>query len=368
MTNELFTKARSRLILDQPFFGTLCLRLKPVEDDKIDTGATDGKSLIYNPKWFAKLSESQRIGFLAHEVMHCVLMHHTRRQERHPTKWNVAADHAINLLLLQNNFILPDGGLHDPQYSNMSTEDIYNQLPEPPQGWDALGLDFGGCGGVLDHPDMDGSTQKQSAIETQETVAINQAAETAKAAGKLPGNMQVLIEAVNQAKVDWRAVLARFLRANNTSDYSWSRPNRRFIGQGLFLPSAHNPCLEEIAIAVDTSGSITDDELQQFTSETTAILHDLNPNKIHFLQFDTDVQDYTEYSREDLPLKITYQSRGGTCFSPVVDYINEKLPNVAALVYLTDLESNDFADQPSYPVLWVTTYAEEAPYGEIIKM
>ena len=369
MSIKEFTKARAKLVLDNPFFGTLCLRLKPVEWEQ-DTGATDGKHLFYNKAWFLKLTEQQRVGFLAHEVLHVVFMHHLRRQERHPKKWNVAADYAINVYLDDNGFILPQGGLLDHKYRNQTSEHIYNDLPEPPQGWDAIDVDFGGCGGVLDHPDMDGTAQKQSAIEAQETVAINQAAQAAKAAGKLPAGLESVIEALEQSKVDWRHVLARFLRSDSASDYSWNKPNRRFIGQGLFLPSMSIPCLDDIVIAVDTSGSISDEELQQFTSETTAILHDLNPNKIHFLQCDYDLQSAEELTRESLPLKVTYKGRGGTAVRPVFDYINEHVPNAAACVYLTDLEiyGSDFGDKPHYPVLWVTTRAEEAPYGEVVKI
>ena len=78
MANDLFTKARSSLVLNNPFFGTLCLRLAPKETEEVDTGATDGVSLLYNPKWFEKLKPLERVGFLAHEVMHVVLMHHIR--------------------------------------------------------------------------------------------------------------------------------------------------------------------------------------------------------------------------------------------------------------------------------------------------
>ena len=365
--NQSFVKARSRLILDNPFFGTLCLRLKPVERDDIDTGATDGKHLFYNPKWFGKLSDLERIGFLAHEVMHVVFMHHLRRQERHAEKWNVAADYVINLILADNKFILPSGGLYDEQYRDMTTEHVYSILPEPPGGF-AAELLKGGCGiDVLDHPDA-GTAESAGAIESQLTVAINQAAEAARAQGKLPGSMESIIEDIIKPKVDWRAVLARFLRANTNSDFSWIRPNRRFIWQGMYMPSMYNPCLEEIAIAVDTSGSVSDEELQMFTSETSAILQDLTPERVHFIQCDTQVHQDDEYTRESLPLKVKYQGRGGTSFSPVIDYINEKHPRVAALVYLTDLGSSDFGDQPPYPVLWVTTCKGEAPYGEIIEI
>lgn len=368
MSNDLFVQARSRLILDQPFFGTLCLRLRPVEREDMETGATDGVSLFYNPKWFAKLKPLQRVGFLAHEVMHVVCMHMLRRQERDPQKWNVAGDYVINNVLLENHFILPDGGLVDGQYANMSTEAVYNLLPEPPQGWTAV-LDLGGCGGVLDHPDMKNATAESAgAIEASLQVAINQAAEAARRAGKLSGSLQTIVDQVTNPKVDWRSVLARFLRANNKSDFTWARPNRRFIGSGMYLPSLHNPSLETIVIAVDTSGSITNEELQQFTSETSHILHDLNPELIHFLQCDSEVQTHEQYTRESLPLKVSYEGRGGTDFAPVLEYIKEHIPNPAALIYLTDLECDSFGVKPHYPVLWVTTHSEEAKYGEVIKM
>ena len=365
--NQAFVKARSRLVLDQPFFGTLCLRLKPVEWEE-PTGAVDGVHLFYNPKWFEKLTELERVGFLAHEVMHMVLMHHTRRQERQPQKWNVAADYAINNHLIAENFILPKGGLVDDQYINMASEHIYSLLPEPPQGWDTMKLDSGNCGGVLDHPNSDGTAGTASAIEAQLTVAINQSAEAAKAQGKLSGNLSELVSDITVPKVSWKSILARFLRANNKSDFTWSRPNRRFIGSGLYLPALHTPCLEEIAIVHDCSGSIRDEELSQFLTETSYILQELNPERIHMIQCDTEVTSDVEYTRESLPLKVEYKGRGGTMFSPAIEYVNENHPNVAAMVYLTDLECNDFGDQPRYPVLWVTTQPGETPYGEIIEM
>jgi len=89
---------------------------------------------------------------------------------------------------------------------------------------------------------------------------------------------------------------------------------------------------------------------------------------VHFVEVDTEVQNYTEYTRESLPIKMSMTGRGGTCFSPGIEYINKHYPNVSALVYLTDLGSDDFGEQPSYPVLWITTDKGEVPYGEIIEI
>ena len=311
---QAYSKARTHLILDQPFFGTLALRLTPIEDETIDTAGTDGQCIKFNPKWFVKLSEAQRVGLIAHEVMHVVLLHMLRRMERNHKRWNIA----------------------------------------------------GGCGEVFDHGSLSDGTGTGK-FESDIIIAIQQAAEVAKGVGKLPGHMQELVEKALAPKVDWKMVLARFLRANNKSDFSWAKPNRRFIAQGMYLPSMWNPCLGEIAIVGDSSGSCRE-YLEQFTGEITSILHDLNPELVRFIQCDTEVHDDTTYTREDLPLKVKYGGGGGTAFGPAIDYVSQKYPNVCALVYLTDLEAYDFGNPPDFPVLWVTTEATEAPYGQVVQM
>ena len=374
--HEMITKARARLLLDAPFFGTLALRLTPIaiHDKSIPTGATDGKHLFYNVKWLEKQREAERVGFVAHEVMHVALLHMLRRNGRDGQRWNIAADYVINNTLIKENFVLPHTELINPDYDNMSTDEVYNLLPKDIGQTGILGVllqsgeDPGGCGGVLDHPDISSAGAASGALEAEMQVAIQQAAEAAKACGKLSANIESLVNEVLSPKVDWKSILARFLRANNKSDFTWLKPNRRFIAQGLYLPSLYNPCLDEIAVVTDSSGSVSDEELTQFLSETTSILHELNPTAVHFIQCDSEVKDYKVYTREDLPLKVNYKGRGGTAFAPAIEYANKHCPHISALVYLTDLESNDFGSQPDYPVLWVTTYSEEAPYGEIIKM
>jgi len=358
-----YTKARARLIIDQPFFGTLCMRLRPVETTKVPTGATDGVSLLYNPHWFLKLNQFERVGFLAHEVMHCVYMHMLRRQNRQHTKWNVACDHNINLSLIDIGFTLPPGGLWDQQYAGMSADHIYTMLPEQ----DEDQFDPGGSGGVLDHPEIvkGGNAPRQ---ETEWTVAIGSAANEAKARGKLPGSMESLIEDILQPQVDWRTVLFRFFRSTDKSDYSWVRFNRRFIGQGLYLPGLYSPSLGEISIIVDTSGSVSDDELKVFSSETSAILQELNPSAINFIQCDAEVNSAVTYTREDLPLTYEYKGRGGTSFVPGIKYVEENYPLTTACVYFTDLEGDFPEVQPDFPMLWITTVKHDAPFGEVIYM
>ena len=123
-----FTRARSSLLLKQPFFGTLCLRLGAEFTEDIPTAGTNGEKLLINPTFFLKCTAEQRVGLLAHEVMHCVYMHVIRLNERDPFLWNVAGDYVINLVVTDAGMILPEGGLLDEKYRDMSADEIYTTL------------------------------------------------------------------------------------------------------------------------------------------------------------------------------------------------------------------------------------------------
>src|SRR5664279_2071569 len=123
-------KARTTLLLDHPFFGSLLFRLKGRESRSISTMATDGVSLYYNPEFVDTLNSATLAGVLAHEVMHPALQHHVRRSKRDPRQWNEACDYAINPLLLDAGLSLPEGVLVDHRFRGMSAERIYNLIED----------------------------------------------------------------------------------------------------------------------------------------------------------------------------------------------------------------------------------------------
>src|SRR6476646_6735176 len=127
------TRARTQLLLNQPFFGTLCLRLKLVPGE-LPTMATDGRRIVYDPAFVDELTPAELEAVLAHEVLHCALGHHCRRGARDPRLWNEAADLAINPILIGNGFTLPAGALVDPSFGNLSAEEIYARLIQRPSG------------------------------------------------------------------------------------------------------------------------------------------------------------------------------------------------------------------------------------------
>ena len=154
---EKLARARTQLLLNQPFFGTLCIRLKLVPEPGFPTMATNGQRIIYNPGFVEKLSPQELEGVLAHEVLHCALAHHCRRGQRDPGLWNQACDYAVNPILLDNGIVLPAGVLVDPAYRDLSAEEIYARLRKrrenvPPAQPDPAN---GGSGEPLPLPDAD---------------------------------------------------------------------------------------------------------------------------------------------------------------------------------------------------------------------
>ena len=137
MSNQMdkFRAARIEMIRFYVFFGSLAMSLNLVEDESLPHAVgVDGKNIFFNPGQLADVSSSQLEGLLAHEALHVMLLHHLRRGNRDPEKWNMAGDHAINLALLAERFELPANGLHDPRYKGLSAEQIYELLPDSPSG------------------------------------------------------------------------------------------------------------------------------------------------------------------------------------------------------------------------------------------
>lgn len=371
---ELMTKAVAAIVLDDPFYGYMLLRQEIKQDPTLETAATNGAWIKYNPEFLKKLTLPQIKGLLKHEVMHICHMHHLRRQNRDPRKWNYATDYVINAHLKQAGVALPEGGLIDTQYADYSSEHVYNILPEPPDG--NMGAPSWNFGGVEDAPDLyDASGNVNEVIQHQmeEDVKVDvlQAHNTAKIMGKLPAGIDRLVESIRESRMPWRQILARFFRATSKNDYSWLRPNRRFLAHGIYLPSLHSEALGPIVIGVDTSGSIAGPELEQFFGCINGILRQTRPETVHVVYCDAEVANTQVFKAEDYPLtskKMKPAGGGGTDFRPVFEYVKEKRINPCALLYLTDMYGSFPDKAPNYPVIWCATSEKKAPFGKTLEI
>jgi predicted metal-dependent peptidase len=391
-------KARTALLLDHPFFGSLLFRLKGQERTSIQTMATDGVSLFYNPEFVATLSQGELAGILAHEVMHPALQHHTRRGDRSLNRWNMACDYAINPLLIDAGLALPKDVLLDHRFRGMSAEHIYNLLDQDEQeskqksgssnrsddpsksGDDgessqdgsedgpSAPITPGGVGQVLDAPlteEADGKDSSEQARDWQ--IAVEQAESLAKLAGKVPTGLERSIKEAAQATVDWRELLRRLWSDTAPADYSWMRPNRRHIWVGLYLPGTVREGVGEIVIAVDCSGSVSARQLGLFEAEIRSILEGQRPQRTHVMYFDALVQKVDTYEAGQ-PIQLKPKGGGGTDFRPCFQWLDENHIVPQTLVFLTDLDGSFPNAAPAYPVLWASTESRHAPFGQVIPM
>jgi len=402
-------KARTSLVINHPFFASLALRLKVKEDYTCATAWTDGQLFGYNPNYIRILSPEKLEGLTAHTVMHPACGHHKRRGKRDHDLWNRACDYAVNAILLESGFTLPDGFLFDETYAGRSAEAVYtilqgvvddaesmdedddpqaegsNSSPgdktaesEPSSSEDEKrgdddekelsSGDPGKSGEVRDTPSDGGGSD--SGHETDWDESLIQAFVNALGMGKLPAGVERFIQRKINPKLGWKELLARFVEQSARSDYSWVTPNRRYIHQGLYLPSLQNHELSNMVIAVDTSGSITPEELAQFSAEISEILENF-PATLHLVYCDAKVSGYQVFDRSDLPLTLQPVGGGGTDFRPTFDFVEKNGLMPSCLIYLTDLECLHFPEpHPPYPVLWVKsgTGNRKPPFGDVIDL
>lgn len=427
-------RARSNLLLTQPFFGSLCLRMDPKADSACRTAWTDGRTFAYNPAYVANLDQDQVCGLVAHTVMHPACQHHTRRNGRDHGRWNMACDYAINWLLLEAGMKLPPGYLDDSTYHGMTADEIYAEMKsrvsqeerpfvsdqdaegdgeiewddaqgqsgnsaDPGEGEQSLSGASGEQGEMNegssgdDNPDdssanaqsgdpggsgevRDGDLENQggSTSETENDdmweLALAQAAQQAREVGDLPGGLERLIESILNPTLDWRELLSRYVSERVRDDYSWTPPNKRFLHLDVVLPSLSHRKLPDMVLAIDTSGSVTSAEMDQFAAELSGLL-EVFDTTVHVVYCDSKVTGVDSFTRCDLPLSLSPTGGGGTDFCPVFTWVEEEGLDPACLVYLTDLECLKFpSPEPDYPVLWaqVGNGITKPPFGDIVQI
>ena len=354
-------KAKTNLVLGHPFVGSIALNLPYQIDQSIPTAATNGKVIKFNPDFVESLNDEELVFLVAHECFHPMLEHNFRRGERDHRKWNQAGDYVINQLLTDEKIgKMPKQGLLNKATYDAgggTTDGIYGILPDNPDGDDPLD----------DCEDGGGTPAEREQQKAEWKVKVAQAAQAAKMMGKLSANLARLVDEVLQPKVDWRDVLRRFIEKAKNDERSFARPNRRFVQQGLYMPTISGEVMGELAFCVDMSGSIDQKTADQFAAEMRVVFEDCKPAKIHVIFFSHEVCAYDVMER-DGEFKFEPRGGGGTAFSPCFKYMEENNITPVACVFLTDLCCDDFGPAPDYPVLWVSTEKGEAPFGEVVLM
>jgi predicted metal-dependent peptidase len=363
-----------RLRSRSPFFATLSLFAPFRADPTHPTAATDGREVIYNPGFIAALPAAQVDGVMLHEVLHAALLHVSRRGTRDPKRWNIAADYVVNGALDAAGFELPEGVLRDPALEQYSVEEVYAILERNSDGSEP----------DLPNPDLlervgdgdeagEGDGQPSRGLRPGEAKALErywrdatqQALSAARGLGqgKVPAGLERALQTVGVERLDWRALLWRFLTRTPTDFAAF---DRRFIHARQYIETLEAESVR-VFVCVDTSGSVDDAQIQQLLAEVRAIAR-AYPHASARLYY----ADAAVYGPYDLEQPSQPQGGGGTDFRPFFEAIStENLENAVA-VYLTDGYGDFPSEPPNLPVLWIVTPGgledERFPFGEPVRL
>jgi len=383
MIAEKLSKAIKTLMLKEPFYGLFCIGLNKSFKDTIPTAGVSkngiGVQLTINPDFFTNLNDLTRMGLLKHELLHISLGHLMFRDLFADKKlFNLAADLEINQYI--DSDWLPEGGITLDTFPELNLPSVagtrvyYDLLQQAKDDGTSETLenilDQMDGNSPYDHPTWDEFEELDSAskklIEKQIEHQLKEAAENIiKKHGNVPGELSDLIERlfhVEPPKFNWKAYLRRFI-GNSTISYTKKlrrKHNKRYAGN----PGLKIKFKNHILIGIDTSGSVSQDELKEFYNE----LHHMHKtgHRITIAQCDTDINSIKDFNpKKDWEIK----GRGGTDFQPVIDHYNE-YGKYTALIYLTDGEAyapNDCPRNTLWVLSSVSTMNESLP-GKVIKL
>lgn len=380
LLNQELDRIQSQVFVgsNAAFLAPLMCNMDFVWSDQVQTAATDGLTIWWNPKDFLKLDHDNRISCLLHELWHPGSLHFVRRGDRDAEDWNIAGDIEINNALQKDGYKMdPKEFIIDSRFGTQGAEKIYEVVhkerqcaPRGPGG--AQGQPQAGQGAPQPgHGGTNPSDMIYTASPEKQQQIINnviQAANTAHIMGQpgaIPGHVQEAINKILNPKVPWEKYISRWLTEKSMDDFDWSMPERRY--PDIYLPSLGDESrLEHLAFYFDVSGSITQTIAECCFSEIHHLKKQFNPEKLTVIQFDTRITSIDTYGEEDPFKEIVIVGRGGTCLKEVRDHMIETKPTCA--VVFSDLFVEPMAPGPKNPILWIAVDNKQAkvPFGQLI--
>ena len=372
----LIHKAIIRLFEKERFYAELIAQMRRISNPTLPVVAgiciKDYIELHINEEKFKVLTLDEQVAILRHECEHILRDHIPRSKELMPevyekckdqaenivnklkhTVFNIAADCAIN----GNIANLPDWGCFPKTFDlppGQTMEWYFNNLKNNENIKNMIGID--------NHDLWKNSEGAKEFIRQKIKDAINSAAQKTRAAGRLPGDLELLISKLNESQIDWRCELSRFVARSLEIQVEQSRKrrNRRY---GMEHPGNIKVERLHIGVAIDTSGSISDRVLTQFLTEIEKIS---KYSKVTIVEADSEVKAAYDFKKSKC-YKIS--GRGGTAYQPALDYFNN-INDIDAVIYFGDMDSSDKPKKPKYPVLWAIVGNSEPPgkFGKKIKI
>ena len=393
---DRITIARVGLLLRHPFFGNMATRLQiKSADDWLGTAAVDGRNLYFNTQFFNAMSNKEIEFVIAHEILHCVFDHLTRREDRIPSIYNIAADYIVNNLLVRDHIGIKPTFIdcyQDFKYDKWSSEEVYDDILEDAKN---KGEDFlKQLGELLDeHIDWEGEDSKdgkpsgsggdgkesksrptyskEELKKIKDEIKENMiSAAQSSGAGNTPGEIQRMIKELTEPKMNWREILRQQIQSTIRNDYTFSRPSRKGQMTGAILPGMNFDETIDICIALDMSGSIGNHQAKDFLSEIKGIMDEYKDYNIKLWCFDTKVYNEQDFSADggDNLLDYEIMGGGGTDFVANWTYMKENDIQPKKFIMFTDGYAWDSWGDESYcdTIFIIHSHSDknlQAPFG-----
>ena len=372
------TDCRADLLGMHPFFGRLLLRLN-FGFAPCGTAYTDMKNIVFDPDFGGSLSDDELAFVLLHELLHCVLRHCIRGRTLHHLLYNIACDIVINSHIL---------AIRGERTFTVGVGEVMHLAPDGKEGREYTAEEvYAMLLGKYEESTVPEGAPLLDRHDLWETIAEEEAARLTDkwdsgildAALHSPGNRdgipdmlaRALGEILRPSRVNWRQVLADFLR-HNRSDYIFERPDTRFAGGDVILPSfcedVYGEAAENVWILADTSASIGREELETVYAEIFGILTQLDAFEGKLSFFDTNLTKPRAFTSAEELMDIVPVGLGGTDFHQIFEAIPRFFPDEppAAIIIITDGYSDFPAEDASLgiPVLWIMIDSDvDAPWG-----
>jgi predicted metal-dependent peptidase len=379
-------------LLKAPFFGNMATRMQIIDaSDWCPTAATNGRNFYYNKDFVTKLSVKKLEFLFAHEICHCVFDHFGRVGSRDRQLSNIAQDYAVNQILVDERIgekITEVKICYDAKYRGMAWEEIYDELWEKAEKI-SMGDLLKQLGDLLDeHINEDGSgpgkegdkegkggkpgmtKEEAQAIRDEIKEAMIQSA-AAAGAGKTPAGIQRLIKDMTEPKISWRELVRQEIQSIVRNDYSFQRVNRKSMHSGAILPGMKEATTIDVAIAIDMSGSIGEEDATAFLSEIKGIMDQYEDYRINLWCFDTDIYNWKTITHDEAHELEEYvpEGGGGTDFEVNWTFMEENQIQPKKLIMFTDgYPCGSWGDEDYCDTIFIVkgNTSANAPFGQTV--
>lgn len=374
-------RAKARLLLNSPYFGTLASRLELDTSDEIPGFLSNGLKLEYNPEYVLSLGADECEFMLANGAMHAALVHERRQNGRMSWLWQLATDHAINAMLVQNGFALPPHVNFEPRFEGMYAEAIYAQLRDEISN-EAFNEDENNDTGFNENnrrrqdelKNAEGDhdpDKKRPKMEVENSIDESlfesfekSVREQMEKQGDTPLGLERFFIPHAAPELDWCSLLSHALNRHLRSDYRMLPPSKKLLYKHIYLPSPTSETLE-LVIAIDSSGSVDEGVLGRFIAEIESLLETFTDYRIALLVCDAKIQSHREFYPGE-PITFELKGGGGTDFRPVFDWCERHAPDAPLLLYFTDLDGRFPDSPPRIDTCWISASHQTPPFGQHI--